>query len=67
MREVERQSAVIRLWLESAEEERTGNLALSKFHVWLLNNRPELLSKAPGDSYQHLKSDLRNHIKPDQA
>lgn len=74
-REVERIAAVNRLWLERSEEERNGHMAvtanttaqLQKFHAWLQSNHPELLSKAPGDSYQHLKSDLRNNLKPDQG
>jgi len=66
-REIERIAAVNRLWLELSEEERNGNMAVLKFHAWLRSNRPDLLSKAPGDSSQQLKSDLRNNINPDQA
>jgi hypothetical protein len=67
MKETEREAALIGLWLDRSEEERKGKFAVMKFHSWLLVRRPELLSKGSGDSYQHLKSDLRNYIAPDQV
>ena len=66
MKETERAQALVSLWLDRSEGEREGKFAVMKFHSWLMINRPELLSERPGDSYQHLKSDLRNHIRPDQ-
>jgi hypothetical protein len=66
MKESERQAAVVRLWLELPNAGREGDMALLRFHVWLLANRPELLSKAPGHSYQHLKTDLRNYLTASQ-
>ena len=65
--EAERKAALIRLWLDRSEEERKGKFAVMKFHSWLLVHRAELLSKESEDSYQHLKSDLRNYITPDQV
>ena len=57
-REVERFRSVRQLWQERyVEAERTGDNVFA-FHGWLLQNRPELLSRKPGDSYQHLKTDL---------
>jgi hypothetical protein len=67
MKEAERRNAVVSLWLERPEQERVGILALQKFHVWLENNRPELLDRSAGDSYQHLKTVLRDHITWEQA
>jgi len=67
MKENEREAVLIRLWLDRSEEERKGKFAVMKFHSWLLVHRPELLRKGPGDSYQYLKSDLRNYITPDQV
>ena len=64
MKESERQDAVVRLWLELPNAEREGNVALLRFYAWLLANRPELLSKALGDAYQHLKTDLHDYVTP---
>jgi hypothetical protein len=58
-REVERRRTVRQLWQELyTEDERTGRNVLA-FHLWLEQNRPELLHLGHGDlAYQHLKSDL---------
>ena len=67
MKESERQDAVVHLWLERPDAEREGIMALLRFHAWLLANRPELMSEGQGDlGYQHLKTDLRKYITPDQ-
>ena len=59
MRESERIHVVRQLWLERYPEgERTGHHVLL-FNRWLEQNRPELLNRRYGNSYQHLKSDLR--------
>ncbi len=62
MKDDERQTALVRLWLDRSVDKRTED-HLMVFHGWLQRNRPELLSKRHfGDSYQNLKSDLRSHI-----
>ena len=59
MKETERVRFVRQLWLERyVEDQRTGDNVLA-FHGWLEQNRPELLKRGVGDSYQRLKSDLR--------
>jgi hypothetical protein len=57
-RESERIRMVRELWQERYPEgERTGHHVLL-FNGWLEQNRPELLNRRHGDSYQQLKSDL---------
>lgn len=57
--ELDRRRTVRQLWLERyTEDQRTGHHVLA-FHLWLEQNRPELLHQGHGDlAYQHLKSDL---------
>jgi len=38
-------------------------IAVLKFHQWLKQHNPGLLSKEPGDSFRHLKSDLEGMFK----
>jgi hypothetical protein len=66
MKQSEHDAAVVRLWLELPAKEREGNMALSRFHAWLLTHHRELLGGG-GDSYQRLKSVLRNYISDSQA
>ena len=66
MNDTEREATLVGLWQARSEEERKGKFAIMKFHSWLLIHRSELLSKVSGDSYQQLKSDLRNYVTPDQ-
>ena len=58
MTESERHFAVVRLWFDLPKAEREGTRAVSRFHSWLVLNRPELLSNAPGGTFFRLKVDL---------
>src|SRR5579872_370606 len=60
--ETERQRALLDLWLQRSEEERTENHVLG-FYRELLDNRPDLLVLGHGDPYQQLHADLRRHIR----
>jgi hypothetical protein len=53
---------LVQLWLERSAEERTED-GVFNVYGWLEQNRPELLEKGHGDSYQLLKADLTNHVK----
>ncbi len=66
MNKKDRNSAIIKLWLQRPPKERTRNHVLS-FYGWLQQNRPELVPVTRGgkDPYQSLQSILTPNICED--
>ena len=64
MKNEERISRQRQLWPQRAENKRSESDVLM-FHGALTRENPELLNGRHGDSYQHLKSDLRGFVRED--
>jgi hypothetical protein len=62
MKDVDRRAQLTTLWLNYASKGEPTETKLLAFHGWLEEHRPELLKQGHGDSYQQLKTDLREHI-----
>jgi hypothetical protein len=63
MRDADRRSQLIPLWQNYAKEGERTETKLLAFHGWLEDRRPELLKTGHGDSFQQLKTDLREYIE----
>jgi len=64
MKNEERISRIRQLWVQRAEDKRSESDVLM-VHGELTREHPELLNGGHGDSYQHLKSDLRRLVRED--
>ncbi len=61
MKDAERRSILVGLWLQREPRLRTGDGVIA-FYRWLERHRPELLNRRHSDPYQQLRVDLRDQI-----
>lgn len=61
MKKADRETELVRLWMQRSADKRSPHDVLV-FYGWVQQNVPALLYGMHGDPYQALKSALRQHI-----
>ena len=61
---IEQLRSLFKAWVVRQPKKQPGmaDTTVLKFHGWMLKHRPKLRPHEKGDSYQHLKSDLKGLI-----